>query len=877
MTSQQDIQSLISDIDSILPQANSGVPLSEPQNIDNLHQVLVKLRNFLVSLPSDNAVATSENLPAPVPQPLQETGEQVVEVVTQQMNSLRADVLSYLQADLDALRQQRQSLVQEIQQQEDTQRQLQLLNEQKTLQQQKLISEFSQELINRCSTNLSQKLAHILGNWEDRLLGNTSIAGARIPSPTNLGQGKKVRVSLDAKEELRQIQQHSDQMLSNLDANQRLIFEALQSNLQSYQQSLSKSMTKMHNLNSQVEGLCTELVERLVKQFLPSDLLLTNNQITTSQQNLQTLLPNQDWSIREQQVADLTLGLMVKPKSLLGNQMRLRLPPPEAEINPIPRNQVAGEDDQEASVYLPKEPGNSTDPPKQGILNSQELNMEELYWENLGIELDNHDLINSLIQLDINEQEEALSEDFLFPVAEERESPNPSDSEAQDSSSTHQAIDDLYSTLFGKDALTTTVELDESDSPPPFFDPLDQTTLGNSEAASREGNNPTLAVSAVSKLGVVNLALLDKLTPSTSVEEVLFEGFRDPAAEVIPVPTPELSLGNPGKSWELLFFEDSTAALPEEEKLARSAQTASPETILAPAEIDIITKLTDLLGQMGLNHLTLEEIGDVRLTEQIPNNETPVSVKDQQLPYPAVETKPQTNRVEEPYVPASKDEILLVEDELDSAPGLEIVLDENIIQQLSEDLGHFEEDEIQALPTQEENSSANDQETSPNTDVTENLANRQPRFSRSEELLAEDWEELSLNNEGEEIKVVRDETSFNLSTSEASELIESHFEPDLFPPEVPQLDQLNLVNDVGLDASVSETRGTESSNTSPTEEVVESSLVEEEDSKNLPAELLPIDDETFTEIFIEMLQDKPPEESGGAEERRSGGAEELES
>ncbi|NES23383.1 MAG: hypothetical protein F6K41_31815 [Symploca sp. SIO3E6] len=858
MTSQQDIQSLISDIDSLLPQANSRLPWSEPQDIDNLHQLLVKLRNFLVSLPSDNSIAAAENLPTAVQQSPQEAGEQVVQVVTQQMNCLRADLLSYLQTDLDALRQQRQSLVQEIQQQEDTQMRLHLLNEQKTLQQQQLISEFSQELIHRCSANLSQKLAHILGNWEEHLFGNASITGARVPTPTNLGEGEGVRVSLEAREELRQIQQHSDQMLSNLDANQRLIFEALQSNLQSYQQSLSKSMAKMHNLNSQVEGLCTELVEHLVQQLLPSDLRLTTNQITTSQQNLQTLLPNQDWSLREQQVADLTLGLMVEPKTLLGTQTRLQLPPPEAEINPTARNQVSGEDNQETSVYLPQEPGNLTDPPQQGILNSQELDMEELYWENLGIELDNHDLINTLIQLDINEPEEDLSEDILF-LAEDREIPSTSDSQAPNSSSPNQEIDDLYSTLFGKDALTTTVELDESDSPPSLFDSLDKTTLGNHEVVSREGNSPKLAISAASKLGVVNLALLDKLAPSISIEEVLFEGFRDPTAEV--APTPELSLEHPVKSWEVLFFEDSTTELPEEEQLARVIQAGSPTTITEPAEVDIITKLTDLLEQMDLNYLSVEEVADVRLAEQVPNNEpTSVSsVKNQQQPYSAVETQPQTHPVEEPYIPASKDEILLVEDELDSAPSREIVLDQDIIQQLSEDLDHFEEDEIQALPTQEENSLADNQETSPNTAATDNLANQHPtKFSRSEELLAEDWEELSLHNEGEEIKVIRDETSFNLSTSEASELIESHFEPDLFPPEIPELDQLNLVNnDIGLDTSISEARGTQSSNTSPTEEVVESSLVEEEDSKNLPTELLPIDDETFTEIFIEMLQDKP--------------------
>ncbi|NET59328.1 MAG: hypothetical protein F6K47_25260 [Symploca sp. SIO2E6] len=863
MTSQQDIQSLISDLDSLLPQADSRLPWSEPQGIDNLHQFLVRLRNFLVSLPSDNSVAASENLPAPVYQPPQETGEQVVEVVTQQMNSLRADVLAYLQTDLEALRQQRQSLVREIQQQEETQRRLHLLNEQKTLQQQQLMAEFSQGLITRCSASLSQKLVTILGNWEERLLGNASKTGARIPTSANLGEGGEVGVSLETREQLRQMQQHSDQMLSNLDANQRLIFEALQSNLQSYQQSLSQGMTKIHDLGSQVEGLCTELVERLVQQLLPSDLLLTTNRITTSQQHLQTLLPSNDFSMREQPGADLTLGLIVEQKPLLGTQMRRQLPPTETS-----RNRVWCEDDREISAVIPHQTGFLTDARKPGALDSQELDLEELYWENLGTELDNNHEINTLIQLDINAQEEATSEDSRLSLAEEREMSSPSESQASDPSSNHEEIDDFYATLFGTDAVTTKVGLDALDSPPPSSERLDETTLGKSQAipdgvsGEGKGSSPKLAISEASKPGLVNLPLLDKLAPSTSVEDLLFEGFRDPAAEVTPVQTRELSLGHLEESWEVLFFEDSVAELPREGNLTRETQTWLPELEV----VDTITQLTDLLEQMGLHYLPLAEVADVGLAEQVSHNDLPVSLSSvntqPKLPYSTVETKTPTSPVEEPYIPASKDENLLVEDGLASTPDREIVLDPNTMEQLSEDLDHFEEEEIPPHQLQEEESSADSQEEeSPTTVVPENVANqRQPRFSRSEELLAEDWEELSLHDEGEGIKVIRDETSFNLSTSEASELIESNFDPDLFPPEIPQLDQLNLVDDVGIDASTSE-----KSSSYPTEEVVESSLVPDDDSTNVPSELLPIDDETFTEIFIEMLQDKPQSDVDASE------------
>ncbi len=860
MTSEKDIQSLISDIDSLLPQADSSFLSSEPRDVDNLYQVLVKYRSFLVYLISHNSVATPENPATPVQQQHQETGEQVLQVVTQQMNCLRADLLTHLQTDLEALRQQRESLVREIQQLEETHRQLNLLDEQKTLQQQQLISEFSQKLINRCSVNLSYKLAQILGNWEGRLLSDTSLTPIRIPTSTNKSGVEGLSLSGETSEQLGQIQKNSDQMLSNLDANQRLVFEALQSNLESYQQSLSQSMAKMHNLGSQVEVLFTEFFERLIKQLLPSDVLLPTNQMATSQPDYQTLLPNNDLSMREQQRADLTLGLILEPNSLLGSQMSLQLPPPESQIDPVARNQIAGKDDKEISASPPNQPGFLTDSLDSGTLNSQKLDIEELYWENLGIELDNNDEINTLIQLDIDEQEEVLSEYSLLSLPEERHIPSSLESQAPDASRHHQEIDDLYATLFGTDALSTTVGLDESDSPPPSSDSsLDETTLGESEGAP---DGVSGATSEVSKLGVVNLALLEKFVADTSTEDVLFEGFGDPAAEVNQPPTQELSLGHPEESWEVLFFEDSATELPREDNLAQPPQTFSSTTnsvtTQESAGVESITKLTDLLEQMGLNDAALPGITDEALAEELSNTDLPASVLSPNTQiksqYPTAEAETQSSLAEEPYIPASKDEILLAEDELDSASDREIVLDPNTMQQLSEDLDHFEEDKTQALPTQEEESST--------TATTENLANQQPpRFRRSEELLAEDWEELSLQDEGEGIKVVRDETSFNLSTSEASELIESNFDSDLFPPEIPDLDQLNLVNNVGIDSTTSETEGSDDSNTYPIEEVVESSLVPDEDSTNIPEDLLPIDDETFTEIFIEMLHEQPQPDS----------------
>jgi prefoldin subunit 5 len=58
------------------------------------------------------------------------------------MDVLRADLMQPLQADLEALRQQRESLVQEIRQLERTRQQIDSLTQQKTTHSSKLFQSF---------------------------------------------------------------------------------------------------------------------------------------------------------------------------------------------------------------------------------------------------------------------------------------------------------------------------------------------------------------------------------------------------------------------------------------------------------------------------------------------------------------------------------------------------------------------------------------------------------------------------------------------------------------------------------------------------------------------------------------------------------------
>jgi hypothetical protein len=257
VTDRKDIQSLINDIDGILPQAGSRLPWSKPGDATRERQVLERVRSYLVSQQQNLATMT----PAQA-----EVAQQIGQAVAQEMNILRANLMQPLQTELEALRQQRESLVQEIRQLEHTRQEMEALTQQKAVQQ-KFISEFSHELISRCTVSLTQQLAQIMGDLEARWVSNQATAETINSATANRGSGERVMLPQERLEQLRQLQLQSDRLLTTIDANQRVIFEALQRNLQSYQESLSQGLEKMHNLGVQGELLFTALINRLAQQL----------------------------------------------------------------------------------------------------------------------------------------------------------------------------------------------------------------------------------------------------------------------------------------------------------------------------------------------------------------------------------------------------------------------------------------------------------------------------------------------------------------------------------------------------------------------------------------------------------------------------------
>ena len=273
VTAQTDIQSLIADIDHILHKPDFPLPWFKSGDLAAAHQVLRKVRSYLVSqqqklgVESDKTSTTVTPSQTGVTTSVQEGVQQILQAVTQEMNLVRTDLTKPLQLELEALQQQRESLVREIQHLESTKQQLDYYTKQQTANVQFASDYFSQGLINRLVESLTQKLSQILANWEAHLKKNPTSDDSINRLPSNQDEIVAVVERQKVIEQLQQLQKQSDQLIQNIDVNQRLTFETLQRDLQGYQQSLSQELEKMHSLGMQGEMLFAAFVNRLAQQL----------------------------------------------------------------------------------------------------------------------------------------------------------------------------------------------------------------------------------------------------------------------------------------------------------------------------------------------------------------------------------------------------------------------------------------------------------------------------------------------------------------------------------------------------------------------------------------------------------------------------------
>lgn len=279
MTVQKDqIQSLITDIDSVLQKTNARL-WGLSGEVTSQRQVLERIRNFLVELqkqllaqdkvgaPQRSAYSSSVSpsldpmtqASSPIPPTYPSVGyadfsvemeaHQVLQDVVREMGYLRASLLQPLQTELELLRRQRDELLQEIRQLE-TQRTQSLSTLATPASQQQMVAEFTQSLLARLQETLPQHLTQM-------------IRAIAIQSPTEaITHQGTVPYAAQSVEHLQLFQTRLDQALISLDTTLNVVFTSLQHQINAYQDSLTRGLEKMHHLGRQGELQFTQLMEQ---------------------------------------------------------------------------------------------------------------------------------------------------------------------------------------------------------------------------------------------------------------------------------------------------------------------------------------------------------------------------------------------------------------------------------------------------------------------------------------------------------------------------------------------------------------------------------------------------------------------------------------
>ncbi|WP_204102037.1 MULTISPECIES: hypothetical protein [Spirulina sp. CCY15215] len=246
MISYNDIQTLIAEIDKVLPRDAEPVEaagsLAEDKGAEGSKQeaVLAKIRWYLLDLRNQIEITPSDS--SQLGREQEGTARAIADAVMAQLNFQRQDWLQPLQMEVEGLRQQRESLLQEIRTLEG-----------KHLQ---LMSDFLQILLGRCSKALQQEFALSLEKFETQLWQLQGTGDDKVNSLTPLKH-------LDRLQQLRSLQQQADFLVLNLDSTFRKVFASLERDMESYQRSLSQGIEQMHVLGKQGETVLAAYLQRL--------------------------------------------------------------------------------------------------------------------------------------------------------------------------------------------------------------------------------------------------------------------------------------------------------------------------------------------------------------------------------------------------------------------------------------------------------------------------------------------------------------------------------------------------------------------------------------------------------------------------------------
>ncbi|MFM6040229.1 MAG: hypothetical protein ACKPBB_21045 [Sphaerospermopsis kisseleviana] len=650
MTSRKDeIHKLIADIDNLL--VNSGNPLSKLLSGQGQEErdVLQRVREFLVKLnesetPEETPVEQSQTQPLSsllaryVEQEHNQAGSKSYQSQQPQANftaeQLKDEilvVLQPLQAELSSLLQERASLVQEIRQLEQKRLQNYSLTQQLATQEQ-IISEFLQVLISRLVPNLIPYLTRNAANSSSLTTGETKqeVSNSAI---------QPVVESVEGLERLASLAKELDQRLLSLDGTVNVIFEALERNINTYYQSLSQALARMHSQGLQGEQLMANFLNNLHQTLQiqsPDAPPLTFG--LDSATEVQPVSSVAEELIQDTVTADTQEPEIVENLEAVLSQLTAQ-PAPVSAVDSFISSNISSNI---SSDETPSENG------------------EELIQDTVTADIQEPEIVENLEAVLL----QLRSDEISSSVAASFTTPDETQSESIDE------VDELYASLFGgADRIKSTESTTESTAVP----------VVTSEVNNTAEISESMSASPIIPEAQEEAQELNVQVSSESVEQEdlnIFEQSNnfppENAAMVVETTEPASS-----DLWEKSLLPEDTQS---------QAEFASTPKLLNfhPDSSDTITVLTDLL---------VDVFGEEQVTEALAVDDHPDTTElETPIVSSAVEESTETQNLASAYILASPQENLLSIDNTDTeTQGIpNIVLDEAQLQQLDRDLTNFD-------------------------------------------------------------------------------------------------------------------------------------------------------------------------------------------
>lgn len=677
------IQALISEIDEVL--VSPRPRLSWVMGDSAQRRILERIRSYLISLaetlPTEFAqreqTRTQSRRPpneeslVPVGVPslegsLSTSAQQVWRSLVEEMSALQTSLVQPLHTEIDHLQQQRQTLLEEVKQLEIKRQHLYSLAQQ-TAGQQQIISDFLQAFMGRLEENINAQVRASFTKLETELFNQVYLphrhqglleesAAEDFKTPL-LNPAERVK-------QLRMLQARSDELLMTLDSTLNVVCDALQRNVQGYQDSLARAVEKINRGSVPGDVMVATLVNRLAEKL-------------------------------GQEVSAYVHSTLDQP----GDAVSVRTDTQETPDRP---SRVT------RSAMVSEEPTAADQPSYEGSAAVDAVNLsfdfslpapETPVADTLSLaELSGSD------EATVNEPFPYAGSEWPFPGLESLEQPlmvaEDPEIAAQSSEPMPEIslVEPLNGLISGAQVQTPT----EIESATTEFSEISETVSAQAETNLNELYESFLAAEepeptepeVIDFAAVANDSVQEEGLGESLLAEFPLEVAVEPGTEVDFVENGEDLFGDGLEMSDRMALDaDNAAEMPEfetPESLAEAlfdfeANTQNGHDRLTPPDLDIDT--------------TLGEADDSALEIQ------PIT-EDAQLFYglsPAFDTTPAELFHGDAYIPASPDEDLLVHDQLSPSAETSLEIDHTTLEQLSSDLSFLEDFERLDFQDPEEN------------------------------------------------------------------------------------------------------------------------------------------------------------------------------